>query len=86
MPHTTARNGDDETALSDGVLANRGVVDTFAQFAHVDDTLYVVACFVEFVGQRSRDVFVKQKRHLHDYDSGRSSGPVTIPGSSSAAS
>jgi hypothetical protein len=45
-----------------------------------------VACFVEFVGQRSRDVLVQQKRHLHDYDSGRSSGPVTIPGSSSAAS
>ena len=57
-----------------------------AQLAHVDDTLYVVTCFVEFVGQRSRDVFVKQKRHLHDYDSGRSSGTVMVLGSSSAAS
>ena len=73
-------------ALSDGVQANRGVVDTFAQLAHVNDTLYVVTCFVKFVGQRSRDVFVKQKRHLHDYDSGRSSGAVMVLGSSSAAS
>jgi hypothetical protein len=52
----------------------------------IDDTLYFVACFVEFVGQRSRDTFVQQKRHLHNYDSGKSSRPVTIPGSSSAAS
>ena len=72
-------------ALSDSVLVNYGVVDAFPQFAHVD-TLYVVACFVEFVGQRSSDVFVKQKRHLRDYDSGRSSGPVMVLGSSSAAS
>ena len=43
-------------ALLGGVQANRSVVDAFAQFAHVGDALYVVACFVEFVSQRGRDV------------------------------
>jgi hypothetical protein len=32
------------------IQANCGVVDAIAQLVHVDDTLYVVACFVEFVG------------------------------------
>ena len=43
--------------------------------------IYVVACFVEFVSERSCDVLIEKKRYLHAYDSGRSSGPVMIFGS-----
>jgi hypothetical protein len=38
----------------------------FTELTHGDDALYVVARFGEFVGQRSRDVLVKQKRHPHE--------------------